>query len=317
MDDILFYNEWIGFSEIMERIIKENNFSEDVALEKYKAGFDIFMSEFIKDKSEHVERNIDKWHEDYLARDQDNLNYIESIWGKAFALYKCYIESSIRFSNEFFKYREECEVKDDENKFIALACINGRAIQVTNEILVLMKNGYADASYARFRTLYELSVIADFINKHGDNVAKSYIEYEGNWYDWASSIITSKPKDKIRFTDIENESNIKDKYLSLWRDEYRLSCKLVHASQQGTFTRLSETLENGIPVGPNYKGFVASATNSLESLYHINAMLFQCHKQDFPILWLRVLMEIKEKSYNMFHKIESELNTSEENNHGE
>ena len=32
-------------------------------------------------------------------------------------------------------------------------------------INVLMKNGYADAAYARFRTLYELSVIADFIDK--------------------------------------------------------------------------------------------------------------------------------------------------------
>lgn len=32
------------------------------------------------------------------------------------------------------------------------------------------------------------------------------------------------------------------------RNEYHLSCKLVHASTQGTFARLSETLENGIPV---------------------------------------------------------------------
>lgn len=151
-----------------------------------------------------------------MEQDQDNQNYIESIWGKAFALYKCYIESSTRFSNEFFKYREECKVKTDENKFIALAYINGRAIQVANEILVLMKNGYADAAYARFRTLYELSVIADFIDKHGDNVAKAYIEYDGNWYEWASCIITNKPKDKIRFTDIEKESNIEVKDLSLW-----------------------------------------------------------------------------------------------------
>ena len=185
MDKILFYEEWLEFAEAMERIIQENNYSDDVASEKYKAGWDFFLSEFVKDKSEYIDSNLDKWHKDYLEQDQDNLNYIESIWGKAFALYKCYIESSTRFSNEFFKYREECKVKTDENKFIALAYINGRAIQVANEILVLMKNGYADAAYARFRTLYELSVIADFIDKHGDNVAKAYIEYDGNWYEWA------------------------------------------------------------------------------------------------------------------------------------
>ena len=317
MDKILFYEEWLEFAEAMERIIQENNYSDDVASEKYKAGWDFFLSEFVKDKSEYIDSNLDKWHKDYLEQDQDNQNYIESIWGKAFALYKCYIESSTRFSNEFFKYREECKVKTDENKFIALAYINGRAIQVANEIFVLMKNGYADAAYARFRTLYELSVIADFIDKHGDNVAKAYIEYDGNWYEWASCIITNKPKDKIRFTDIEKESNIEVKDLSLWRNEYHLSCKLVHASTQGTFARLSETLENGIPVGPNYKGFVVSATNSLESLYHINAMLLKCHNQSLPLLWVNILREIKEKSYIMFHKIESELKDAEEQNHGE
>ena len=317
MDKILFYDDWIGFMNAMEQIIKENNYTDGIASEQYGKGWEIFISQFCKEKSEYIDKNIDEWHKDYIFQDKLIINDIERIWGQAFALYKCYIETSTKFGNEFFKYRNECDIKEEDNKFIALACINGRAIQVANEILVLIKNGYSDGAYARFRTLYELSIIADFIDKHGDSVAKAYIEYDGNWYDWASSVITNKQKDKIRFTDIENKSSLKKKDLDLWRNEYHLSCKLVHASTQGTFSRLSETLENGIPVGPNYKGLVLAATNSLESLYHINGMLLKCNNQSLPLLWMSILRVIKEKSSNMFHKIESELKNAEEQNHGE
>ena len=59
MDKILFYEEWLEFDEAMERIIQENNYSDDVASEKYKAGWDFFLSEFVKDKSEYINSNLD------------------------------------------------------------------------------------------------------------------------------------------------------------------------------------------------------------------------------------------------------------------
>lgn len=56
------------------------------------------------------------------------------------------------------------------------------------EILTLVKNGLADGAFARWRSLFELSVISNFISSNSEEVAKAYYEAsegDGKWYDWA------------------------------------------------------------------------------------------------------------------------------------
>jgi hypothetical protein len=59
-----------------------------------------------------------------------------------------------------------------------LVRIHARAIQVSEEILILLKNGFADGAEARWRTLHELTVTSAFIAQHGNAVAEQYIEHE-------------------------------------------------------------------------------------------------------------------------------------------
>ena len=65
-----------------------------------------------------------------------------------------------------------------EITFATLAVLHARACQVSSEILVLLRCGFADGAYARWRTLYELSAVSLFIEKNGKEVAKRYLFHE-------------------------------------------------------------------------------------------------------------------------------------------
>ncbi len=51
---------------------------------------------------------------------------------------------------------------------------HARACQISQEILCLMKHGFADAAHARWRALHEVNVTAMFISKHGEECAKRF-----------------------------------------------------------------------------------------------------------------------------------------------
>jgi len=53
-----------------------------------------------------------------------------------------------------------------------LARLYGRACQIGRKIELLLSNGFADGAEARWRTLHELTVVACFIYKHGEETAK-------------------------------------------------------------------------------------------------------------------------------------------------
>ena len=120
-------------------------------------------------------------YEDVLCwtyRTDEFLARHNSIWGKAFVaqeiMYIMAVEAAEAYSKEIGNIKE-C---DKKHTFFALQHINARACQQFNEILCLMKNGFADGAFARWRSMYELSVYAIFISQNGEDVAKSYIAQE-------------------------------------------------------------------------------------------------------------------------------------------
>jgi hypothetical protein len=53
-----------------------------------------------------------------------------------------------------------------------------RACQVTDEILCLLENGFADGAMARWRTLHEIAVVAAVISRHGEAIAQRYLAHQ-------------------------------------------------------------------------------------------------------------------------------------------
>lgn len=84
------------------------------------------------------------------------------------------LESGESHKNKLAKVTNET----NKDKFGALIKIHARALQIANEILVLLKAGYADGAIARWRSLYELAVISCFLSANNNEVSKRYLEHE-------------------------------------------------------------------------------------------------------------------------------------------
>ena len=139
-----------------------------------------------------------------------------------------------------------------------------------------MKNGFADGAYARWRSIYELSVIAEFISKNDEDVAKAYCEAantEDDYHDWAKAAPFFANNRHVSFDNIKRKCTAQN---DVWRGQYKLSNKVVHASPQGTFGRLANGpgFEHFIPVRHSDYGLAMPAVNSAISHSYISTYFF-------------------------------------------
>lgn len=56
--------------------------------------------------------------------------------------------------------------------------LHARGARVGSEILTLVQAGFADGAHARWRTLYEISVVCRFLAMHGEDIATRYLQHQ-------------------------------------------------------------------------------------------------------------------------------------------
>ncbi|MBN3190013.1 hypothetical protein H4F64_07345 [Pectobacterium brasiliense] len=108
---------------------------------------------------EFVARNISRWAEAF--------DFLETL------IVIC-TESGEEFNNS---YRPQAASEDDL-VFDLVVRHHARACHIANEILCLLKNGFADAAHARWRALHEVAATAMFIAKHGKECAERFYHHE-------------------------------------------------------------------------------------------------------------------------------------------
>lgn len=186
-------------------------------------------------------------------------NAQHEIWGKCLDFSEMMYEICVEAMDRYCKYCSELEkenpnnVKDKIYTFLTLREISARACQQYLEIFTLIKNGLADGAYARWRSLYELSIISYFINQYGEVVAKSfydssfnYDEKDNEWAKSASCFSHYNNSSRVTFDAIQNNCSVVNED---WKKHYRSACKSVHASPISTFGRISihsDITSNGI-----------------------------------------------------------------------
>jgi Family of unknown function (DUF5677) len=102
---------------------------------------------------------------------------IEKIWGKGFDLMWLFVDIANEIS---IMYKEDITssiAEDNRSLFAALFLLNKRGCEVASEIITLLTNGYTDGAYARWRTLWEITIISKFIAEYGNDIAKRYLDY--------------------------------------------------------------------------------------------------------------------------------------------
>lgn len=230
----------------------------------------------------------------FRAEEQEFLARHEQKWYRAFVSSESLYMIILDFSERYNKHVENLDADITSGKtslFTAILHLHGRALQIFLEIISLMRNGFADGAYSRWRSMYEITIIASFINKYGENVAESFIKSSdtNDRYDWAkSSGIFNKSKKYISFNDIQKNSDFDTKN---WKEEYLLSNQLIHASAQGTFSRLGNGLEmhNIIPAGRSDYGMTIPAEHSAISLSQITAIFFNIFPHEDSIVYLNCI----------------------------
>jgi len=204
----------------------------------------------------------------------------EQKWGKGFvaseAMHIAVQEVSENYNAFVVSERNE-ELKQKYNTFSALKLIHARACQIYLEIFHLNRFGFADGAFARWRSMYELMIIGDFIRQQGERVAEKFIEAAdtNDRYDWAKTAdcFMNTKKKHITFGDIQNQCEFATEK---WKKQYDLANKVMHASAQGTLYRLgNKHSPNIILIGHSDYGMSMAAEHSAISLAIITCMFLE------------------------------------------
>lgn len=121
-----------------------------------------------KKRSAHVLRKHKKRQQLFNSR-------LWSVWGTSVSLLELYLEKSLELGTDFNRKNRTKASQDNDMVFDVLVRLHARGCQISREIVVLLLNGLADGAMARWRTLHEITIVANFIKEHGQEVAEKYI----------------------------------------------------------------------------------------------------------------------------------------------
>ncbi len=247
--------------------------------------------------SDHVEFFEKTMYEKVLQERAETDEFLarnSQIWEKGFvaseAMYILALEAG-NDVNDYITTLKKEKLQEKMFRYYVLGELYGRACQQYLEIIYLVKGGFADGAYARWRSLFELSVISEFIRHNDEEVAKAYYSasfIEDARLNWAKFAPCFAGKKRITFEDIKQQCSMST---DAWNNQYRLANKVVHASAQGTFGRLGvpPTNRKFIPAGQSDYGLAIPAINAAISLSMIASDYFGFVSSGDAIVYMRTL----------------------------
>lgn len=238
---------------------------------------------------------------------------IEQTWGKPIDLLEMLYCISMEAGDLFNELFRPDAARNNNMVFDVLTRLHARSCQIVTEIILLLRNGYADGAHARWRTLHEITVIGYFIAKQGNDVAERYIchtaveSYKASLiyqihadalgYDKLSDAEIGCIKDDYEFYIDKYGTNYKNSYgwaafslnkdnptiadietdvgLKYMRPYYKMASHNVHANPKGIFFRLGLIPEGGdiLLAGPSNVGLADPGTCTALSLLQITTNL--------------------------------------------
>lgn len=102
---------------------------------------------------------------------------LKRTWGKPLDLLEMLYYLAVEAGETFNHHFRPASSKENNFVFEVATRLHARSCQITAEIILLLKNGFADGAHARWRTLHEIAVIAYFVAKHGNDLAERYLSH--------------------------------------------------------------------------------------------------------------------------------------------
>lgn len=216
------------------------------------------------------------------------------------------------------------------NKLSVLVALHARSIQVANEVLCLLKSGYADGAHARWRTAHEIAVVTDFLAHCSEVTVRKYLEHEAvesykamqQYQEYAESLGLEPYSDK-EINELEGlKVSLSNKYgkeflgsygwaarklnvkkpsfytleaavgIDHLRPYYRMASHNIHANPKGINFRLglSDDTEMFLS-GPSNFGLFEPGQGIAITLGHINVCLLHGRLNMDSLVYSKVLMK--------------------------
>ncbi len=315
-------------------LVVEQVIEEVLNSEKYKA-MEFFWQ---KDGCEQVLKNRE-YSRGFLSR-------IMFEYHQPIVQFEILLEHCIVLIKEF-KYPN----KKLPNTCKVLNGIAARAVLITNEILCLIKNGFASGALARWRTLYEYSVISIFLVKFGEEYAKKYLAYN-DIANYKEAKVYAKHSKALHFNDL-SETELKElkkksaEAMSTYPDLnerdyswakpevknptfkaivektdidyyepfYKLSCNYIHGGVKGTFFDIGQLYglseEASIIIAQSNVGFTDPAQLTMCALLDIISALLSLNIDTEQLFQLVFLKNKIPEIAESFHEVEKDIEERE------
>ena len=117
------------------------------------------------------------WTEEQRLQQEDLSGFrarMEETWGKPIGQLRMLLTVAREWCGEAHGKSDDAETKGKSGLRKLMVRFLVRSCQVTDEIICLLENGFADGAMARWRTLHEIGVVAAVIGKHGEEIAERY-----------------------------------------------------------------------------------------------------------------------------------------------
>lgn len=283
---------------------------------------------------------VEDWENFYLDFELSHNELWKNAISSLHALIIASHEVGEGFASKYLKHEKG-------NKLSVLIALHSRAIQVSNEVLCLLKSGYADGAHARWRTAHEIAVTIDFLAHCSEVTVKKYLEHEAvesykamcQYQEYAENlgIAPFSEREIKEIKEIKEELakkygkeflgpygwaakklNIKKpSFYSLesavgidhLRPYYRMASHNVHANPKGIQFRLG--VSDGAEMflsGPSNYGLSDPGQSIAITLGRINISLMNYKVNIDSLVYSKVLMKYVDNVQNEFSKIDSIMN---------
>lgn len=317
-----------AFHDAVSKWRGEGLSEEEISQKVMRTDFSGIFAESIDVFSEHiykVSNNVgDTVLQDAKYQKETFLSSMEEKWGTCFDLSELLYHTLLYLIPQ---YREcinrRISHEQQQEKQYTYQCIYHlfcRACQVYFEILCLVRNGFPEGAFARWRTMYEISCVAEFISKSGECTANAYFHDNSNCNLWVkTSPLVQNDKDLhkkpyITFSKIEKHCDFTQ---NGWNDVYRLSCLTIHANMEGTFTRNGIPSDRSvIPLGAVDCGIAFPVTQAAFTLRVIASIYFNIFPSADSIAYSLYVNKMSDKIYDTYLATETrfqELRTTPSN----
>lgn len=246
-------------------------------------------------------------------------------WRKPLIMFEAILELSMQLGETYNRVHRRSAARRQDFVFEALTRLHARALLTASEVLALLRTGHASGANARWRTMHEISVVAQFLSIQGAATAERYLLFDvitrekaaRNYQDFAVRLgerpLSKRTLQRLRTARARLERrfgkqfslgdqgwaaadfNLKrpvtirdleeDVALSHLRPRYLMASHPVHAGPRGVVWSLEEWPMGVLPAGPSNSGLAEPAAGTLVTLNQVNATLVLRQVKRMPVDW--------------------------------